>query len=297
MRVAASSAAAVTATVLVGCGEKTEASASSAVSESPASGSSSADKPTKVGWSLEECQELGGLYYKTDDDRFITYNGADCVKDIGDEANTVLASLAVYDRAIETPVHTLYFFMWPEYKSDNFHIMTYKIVASGWMPMIVFPGDDKQRLVTSLYVSESQKEIEFFSRYGMTNFKNLWVKTIDGEQAYTSKDIVTIKDKGSVEPIKTFSDDMKGQKVTFGYAEGTMLTEQECYINEFFGIYGNLMEYVVDPTITPTTDGYAILDYSGIQEKEEGLYVLNIGVSEGNNKTVKNYCTLLNLKR
>lgn len=310
LRAAASSAAAITATMLVGCdgGKNKEELASVTASESlPAESNSAelADEPEVVEndvsdelgvWTLEECKEQGGLYYKTDDDRFILYNEFQCTKDIGDESYTVLANMNVYDKAIATPVNTLCFFMWPEYKSDNFWTMAYRIIGNGWMPTIVFPGDEEYRFVTSLYVSEDREEVELFSRYGMTNFKNLWIKTINGETAGTSKEIVPIVDYGVGGDVKAFSENMKGQLVTFGYVEGTTLTEQECYMGEFFGIYSNKVEDSWTPVITPTTDGYVTLEYPEDAENEEGLYILEIGVQEGNNKTVKRNRTLLNLK-
>lgn len=310
LRAAASSAAAITATMLVGCGEENKEERKSAatstesmpaesdsadITDSPEAAASDVSDELGV-WTLEECKEQGGLYYKTEDDHFIPYNEFQCTKDIGDKSYTVLANMNVYDRAVATPVNTLYFFMWPEYKSDNFWVTAYRIVGSGWMPTIVFPGDDEYRFVTSLYASEDDEEIELFSRYGMTDYRNLWIKTINGEKAGTSKEIVTIVDYGVGGNVKAFSENMKGQTVAFGYVEGTTLTEQECYIGEFFGIYSNTLEDCLDPIITPTTDGYVILDYTGSLENEEGLYILEIGILEGNNKTVKRNRTLLNLK-
>lgn len=298
------SAAAVTAAALVGCKETSSSASSSSSSagsvsslaasesnstaESASSSEPLSDPVETEYWTLEECKEEGGLFYKTEDSFFLPYNNFDCVRDIGDYARTVEAYIDTYDAAVTNPLDSLCFFMWPEYKSSTFAAYVYKIIATGWMPSIIFPGDTSYRMVTSLYPSESNQQVHFFSEYSLTNYRDLWVQTVDGEEAYQSKDIVTLIDYGYGNKVNAFSDDAKGKWLTLGYAEGTTLTEQDCQLCLFFGICSNLSEDYVSVDVTPTRDGYAILDFSSA---EEGLYVLGLSVKDAKTKH-----TLLSVK-
>ena len=294
LKVITFSTAALAAATLTGCKEPSS-SVNSTSSFAPSESDSAAEftssselltDPIEAEyWTLEECKDEGGLYYKIDDDLFLPYNNFDCAKDIGDYARTVEAYIDTYDAAVNTPLDSLCFFMWPEYKSSTFGAYVHKITATGWMPSIIFPGDTSYRMVTSLNPYESTQQVQFFSRYALTNYIDLWVRTIDGEDAYQSEDIVTLIDYGYGSKVNAFADDAKGKWITLGYTEGTTLTEQDCRLSMFLGIYS---EHFVNIDATPTRDGYAILDFSSL---DEGMYVLCLWI-----KDAKEKYTLLSVK-
>ena len=289
LKIAASSTAAVTAAMLVGCKETSSSTAvRSAISDSTASPSSNSTAPAENAadsaasgyWTLEECREEGGLFCKTADDRFVPFNNFDCVRDIGDLTGVVEAYIDTYDAAVSTPVDSVCFFMLPEFKSSTFWVYAYRINETGWMPSMLFPGNPNYRMVTQLYRSESDGQVHFFSTYGISNYEDLWIRTIDGVPAAQSPDIVTLIDYGSGK-VEAFSNDAKGKWITLGYAEGTTLTEQDCQLSVFYGRYGSKIGDGFKPEVTPTTDGYAILDFAS---GEEGLYALDIGIQGGASK-------------
>lgn len=286
--------------LLTGCGdaassasssEPVSSSISSSVSSSESASSEVFEETTSSSvaeeneiYTLEECQEEGGLYEKVGEDAFVPYNEFGCGMGYGQMGNAVMGFFDRYDTAREKSVDKeLCFFMWPEYSANTFSVGGYKINEIGFMPKMYLPGGDEYRMITEIYRTKQDERVTFWSSYGQFDNQKVEILTINGESAYESDKIVGIKKyEASNDVIYTFSEADKGEKVTLGYAEGTTLVEQDVWLSMFYGIYSNASEDCISPTITPTRDGYAILDFS---ECREGLYAFNIWVNGGAQKT------------
>lgn len=290
--------------LLAGCGdaassasssEPVSSSISSSVSSSESASSEVLEETTsssvaekseiyKLIYTLEECQEEGGLYEKIGEDAFVHYNEFGCGTGYGQKGNAVMGYFGRYDTAREKSVDKeLCFFMWPEYSTSTFSVGGEKINEIGFMPKMYLPGGDEYRMITEIYRTKQDERVTFWSSYGQFDNQKVEILTIDGEPAYESDKIVGIKKyEASNDVIYTFSEADKGEKVTLGYAEGTTLVEQDVWLSMFYGICSNASEDCIRPTITPTKDGYAILDFS---ECREGLYTLTIGISNVGSKT------------
>lgn len=252
--------------------------------ESAESTASSAEGPQEeTGFTVEECKNFGGVFRILPNGTFLVYNTFRGQLD--QEWHTISIETLHYNMAMHRPIDQLYFYMWPEYSENSYGAFLFPITGDNFFPSLSVPGEDGTWTVESVQWNGSSDDDISFRLSQKSDLAYMKIDTIDGAPANT----VPFKRVLDDFYWYAFPESYKDKTITLGYAAGTTLTEQTCVVDHYLGTYNSrsLSTSTDDFTITPTTDGYAVMD---LQDVPEGLYVLEISISGG-----PQYATLVNV--